>query len=101
MDKYHSDQPKFEVIKMPAGIIKAEEIYPELFISKEKFIIPAPGEHPTVKSPEVETKRPRIDEKFMETVEPLIQSSQVSGGAGFASADLEKAMDSEDSQEEV
>ena len=95
MDKYHSDQPKFEVIEMPAGIIKAEKIDPEIFISKEKFIIPA------MKGTEVETKHPRIDEKFMETVEPLIQSSQVSGGAGFASADLEKAMDSQDSQEEV
>ena len=101
MDKYHSDQSKFEVIEMPAGVIKAEEIDPELFISKEKFIIPSPGEHPAVKIPEVETKRPRIDEKFMETVEPLIQSSQVSGGAGFVSADLEKAMESQDSQEEI
>ena len=43
MDKYHSDVPKFEVLEMPTGVVKAEEIEPELFIEKEKFVIPAPG----------------------------------------------------------
>ena len=43
MDKYHLDMPKFKALEMPEGVVKAEEIEPELFIEKEKCVIPVPG----------------------------------------------------------
>ena len=40
MDKYHSDQMKFEPLEMPQGELKAEEVDPDHFITEEHFTLP-------------------------------------------------------------
>ena len=40
MDKYHSDQMKFEPLEMPQGELKAKEVDPDHFITEEHFTLP-------------------------------------------------------------
>ena len=103
MDRYHKEHPKFEALELPGGFIKAEEIDPEIFVEKEKFIIPAPGAHPLP-----EPKRLRTEEQKPSVApsadsaltEPPVESSLESYHQ-FVSTDLEAAMESQSSQEEL
>ena len=40
MDKFHSDQMKFEPLVMPQQDLKAEEVDPDHFIMEEHFTLP-------------------------------------------------------------
>ena len=103
MDRYHKEHPKFEALELPGGFIKAEEIDPEIFVEKEKFIIPAPGAHPLPepKRMRTEEQKPSIAPSADSALtEPPVESSLESYHQ-FVSTDLEAAMESQSSQEEL
>ena len=51
MDKKHSDQPKFEVLVLPEGTIKAEEIDPSQHADLDHFIVQETFPFPPIQPP--------------------------------------------------
>ena len=95
--------PKFEALELPGGVIKAEEINPEIFVEKEKFIIQAPGAHPPPEPKRLctEEQKPSIAPPADSALtEPPVESPLESYHQ-FVSIDLEAAMESQSSQEEL
>ena len=103
MDRYHKEHPKFEALELPSGVIKAEEIDPEIFVEKEKFLIPAPGAHPPPepKRPRTEEQKPSIAEGADAVLTEPPVGSAIESYHPFMSTDLEAAMESQSSQEEL
>ena len=113
MDRYHKEHPKFEVLELPSGVIKAEEIDPEIFVEKEKFLIPAPGDHPPPEPKCQRTEEQKLfiaegaDAVFAEPPNrPAIggirySTPPIESYHQFVSTDLEAAMELQDSQEEL
>ena len=86
MDKFHSDQMKFEPLVMLQGDLKAEEVYPDHFITEEHFTLPMT--HPAVPihhtKPKTEPEVHSSSRKCPSDSEPQPRKS-----SKFASSDLE------------
>ena len=68
MDKFHSEQPKYEPLVMPAGELKAKEVEVDHFVTEEHFAFPltmppVPIHHmePKIEPPEEEIEILEVD----------------------------------------
>ena len=55
MDSVHSQESKYETLHLPNGPIEAVKVEPEIFVTKEHFMIPVP-KFKTIESDEPSTK---------------------------------------------
>ena len=56
MDSVHSNEQKYEALKLPSGPIEAVKVEPDIFVAEEHFTIPVPKSK-VVESDEPSTKR--------------------------------------------
>ena len=87
MEKCHPDLPKFQVITSGPNVIKTD---PEMYISKETIIVPAPGEQPSVKVEIPDTTQEEEDEAVIAPKRSMFTQEQqlsIESGAEYLIAD--------------
>ena len=90
MDKFHSDQIKFEPLVMLQGDLKAEEVDPDHFIAEEHFTLPM-----TCPAVPIHHTEPKIEPEVHSSSRksPSDSEPQPRKSSKFASSDLEDLLE--------